>query len=1045
MSPLKDYSTDKGPIAWMAQNPVAANLLMLMLIIGGVASTFTIKQEVFPDFELDMVNITVPYPGASPEEVEQGILLAVEEAVRGIDGVKRVTSKASEGAGTVSVELLITADNQRTYQDIKQEVDRITTLPEESERPNVVLVSRKRQVVTSVVYGDVPPTTLRQVAEMLRDRLLQDPDITQVGLSAIKPLEISISIPRETLRMYNLTLRQVADLIGKSALELPGGSVKTEGGEILLRVDDRKDYGREFADIPIISAANGTQVRLGDMAEIRDDFEEVDRFSTFNGQPAIMLDVYRIGKQTPIRVSNATARKIEALQSELPPGVQYAVMRDRSEHFRQRMELLGRNGAIGLTLVLLLLGFFLEIRLAFWVAMGIPISFMGAIFLMPMFGLSINMVSMFAFLIALGIVVDDAIVVGENIYEYHQRGYPFIQAAITGTREVAVPVTFSVLTNVITFVPIFFVPGIMGKIFKVIPAVVIVVFLISLFESLYILPAHLAHNKDKRRTRFGERLHKRQQRFSHAFSAFIQNRYGPFLEKVLHHRYITFAVAVAILTITISYVASGRMGMVPMPRVDADYSMITAILPYGSPVETSIEVRDKLIAAIEAVNAEYDGKAVESMYAEIGNSFNGVSGSHVVEVRANLPPPDKRLVKTREFTEMIRKKAGRIPGLVTLQFSSDSGGPGRGASLTIELSHADHAILEQAAIELADEISLFPNAKDIDSGVASGKPQLNFSVRPEGINLGLTASEIARQVRAAFYGAEALRQQRGRNEVKVKVRLPREERISEHDIDEFLVRTPAGTDVPLCEVADLVRGRAYTSIDRREARRVISVTADIVPQQHTEQVRATVEAEILPRLLEKYHGLNYSYEGKQADMAESLGVLKIGFLLAMFGIYGMLAIPFKSYIQPAIIMVSIPFGIVGAIIGHIIMGYNLSIISMMGIVALSGVVVNDSLVFIDFANREYQAGASAHDAVCLAGVRRFRPIMLTTLTTFCGLAPMIFEQSRQARFMIPMAISLGYGILFATLITLVLIPSLYMIVEDIRTRFGFHQPPHNAS
>ena len=1031
MSELPAPSTKHGPIAWMANNPVAANLIMVMLLLGGLLSLNIIKQEVFPHFEMDTVVITVPYPGASPEEVEQGIILAIEESVRGVDGVKKVESKAREGAGIITAELVTGANRQKVYQDIKQEVDRTTTLPEEAEEPQVMLASRKRVVISSVLYGDIPEKSLRALAEIFRDRLLQDPNISQVSLSGIKGLEISISIPRETLRAYNLTLQGVASIISASALELPGGSVKTEGGEILLRIDDRRDYGNEFLTIPIVSSASGTQVTLGDIAIINDAFEDVDTVSVYDGKPAVMLEVYRIGKQTPIQVSDAVQKKIEELQPELPPGVGYKVLYDMSDIFRQRASLLIRNGFIGLCLVLILLGFFLEIRLAFWVAMGIPISFLGAMLLMPMVGLSINMVTMFAFLIALGIVVDDAIVVGENVYEYHQRGYPFLEAAIMGAREVAVPVTFSVLTNVITFLPMYFVPGFMGKIFKVIPSVVITVFLISLFECLYVLPAHLGHTRDKK-TKLGLRIHKRQQRFSNWFSGMIKRRYGPFLEHALQHRYLTVAAALAILIITIGYIRSGRMGMVPMPKVESDYAFAQAVLPYGSPVEATKRVRDQLVNAAMKIDEQYNDEAINGIYAGIGGSYNGVSGGHVIEIWADLPEVNDRPIPTRKLVDAWRNEVGDIPGLVTIKFESDHGGPSRGASLTVELSHRDHEMLEKAATELAEEIALFPNTTDIDSGFARGKPQLDFSIKPEGLNLGLTARDIARQVRNSFYGAEALRQQRGRNEVKIKIRLPKEERVSEYDVEEFLVYTPSGTDVPLSEVATVDRGRAYTQINRRDGRRTLNVQGNVIPQKKSKEVLDEVKANILPRLMKKYPGLSYSFEGKQADMRDSLGVLRIGFALALIGIYAMLAIPFKSYIQPLIIMVSIPFGIVGAVIGHIIMGYSLSIISMMGIVALSGVVVNDSLVFIDFANRERRAGLSVHDAVCSAGVRRFRPIMLTTLTTFLGLSPMIFETSMQARFMIPMAISLGYGILFATLITLVLVPSLYMIIDDVQ-------------
>ena len=1025
------YYTKRGPIAWMANNPVAANLLMLILLIGGILSYNIIKQEVFPDFELDMVSITVPYPSASPEEIEQGVILSVEEAVRGIEGVKKVESTAREGAGIVMAELLTGANRQKTYQEIKQEVDRITTFPENAEEPQVVLVSRKREVLTSVLYGNVSEKSLRELSEQIRDRLLQDPMITQVDLQGIRGLEISVSIPRDTLRAYELTLDEVAQQISAYALELPGGGVKTEGGEILIRVADRRDYGREFEDIPIVATASGTQIFLKDIAEISDGFEDTDYNSIYNGDPAIMLVAYRVGDETPLEVSQAVRKQMKALQPELPPGVHFSVMYDMSDIFRQRKELLLRNGLLGLGLVLVLLGVFLEIRLAFWVSMGIPVSFLGGLMFMPLMGLSINMISMFAFLIALGIVVDDAIVVGENIYDYHQRGFPPVKAAIAGVREVAVPVTFSVLTNVVTFLPMFFIPGFIGKIWKVIPSVVISVFLISLFECLFILPAHLGHSKPGGRTRIGSWVHTRQQQFSHAFSAFIQNRYGPFLVRVIQHRYLTVAVGLGILFVTMGYLISGRMGMEIMPKVESDFAVVTAVLPYGSPLSATENVRNLLLDAAAEINAEYDGKALAGVYAGIGGEHNGVGGSHVIQIYADLPELDHRPLGTRDLTDLWRKKVGSIPGLLTLQFTSDHGGPGSGASLTIELSHSDHTLLEKASADLAAELSRFPNVTDIDSGFSAGKPQLDFHVLPVGLKMGLTGRSIAMQVRNSFYGAEALRQQRGRNEVKVKVRLPEEERVSEHDITEFLVHTPTGQDIPLAEVAEIERGRAYTQINRRDGRRTVNVTADVIPQKDSDAVLNSVIADTIPILQERYPGLSYSLEGKQADMRDSMSVLYVGFALALLGIYAMLAIPFKSYIQPLIIMISIPFGVVGAVIGHLIMGYSLSLISMMGIVALAGVVVNDSLVFIDFANRKRREGLSVFDSVTEAGVRRFRPIMLTTLTTFCGLAPMIFETSMQARFMIPMAISLGYGILFATLITLVLVPSLYTIVDDV--------------
>jgi len=1035
-TPAIERGLKRGAVAWMANNPVTANLLMFSLLIGGLISFLNIKQEVFPDFELDAVNISVVYPGASPEEVERGIVLAVEEAVRGVEGVEKVTSTSREGRGMVVCELLLGADRQKAYQDIQQEVARITTFPEDAEEVEVSLATRRREVLQIALYGDESERTLRTLAEQVRDELLQNEDVTQVDLTGVRDPEISVSIPQDTLRAYGLTVVDVARIIDAASVELPAGGVKTRGGEILLRVRDRRDWGEQFARIPVLKTAGGRQVLLGEIAAVEDGFEDVDRYATYEGRRAVMIEIYRVGNQTPMQVAGAARRTLADLNAKLPPGVKLEVLRDWSDMYRQRAELLTKNGLLGLTLVLALLGLFLDARLAFWVAMGIPVSFLGGLLLMPLFGATINMISMFAFLIALGIVVDDAIVVGENVYEYHQRGYPFLKAAIVGTREVSMPVVFSVLTNIVAFVPLFFIPGLIGKIWGVIPIVVISVFSISLLESQYILPAHLGHGGDRRRTRIGRWFHERQQRFSVGFMRRVHEVYGPVLDWVLSHRYITTALGAAILVVTIGYVRSGRLGMVPMPRVDADYSVVTAALPFGSSVRATERVRDALEAAARDLGREIQEKdprgrrEVTGIYSEIGEEFRDVSGGHVVEVRAYLADADHRPVNTKEFTERWRARVGALAGVDAMQYESDRGGPGSGVSLSIQLSHADTRQLEKAAAETAAWLREFPGVSDIDMGYTPGKAQFDFTILPAGLSLGLTSEEIARQLRGAFYGAEALRQQRGRNEVKVRVRLPLEERGSEQDIGNLLIRAPTGAYVPLFEVARPERGRSYTTIQRRDGRRVFTVTANVTPVDASEAMLATYLGMKFPELRDRYPGLGYGFAGQQEDLRKGMKAMRIGFLAAILMVYLLLAIPFRSYTQPLIIMVSIPFGIVGAVAGHVLMDFSMSMISVMGIIALAGVVVNDSLVLIEYANARRKEGLNAHDAMLNAGVRRFRPIMLTTLTTFFGLAPMIFEQSRQARFMIPMALSLGYGLLFATVITLAMTPALYMILED---------------
>ncbi len=1023
MKRLRKEAWQRGPLAWMTYNRVTPNLLMIALLVGGIFVSGQIKKEVFPEFELDLVTVSVAYPGASPEEVEQGIILVVEEAVRGLEGIKELTSTAAESRGSVNIELLADIDQQKAYQDIKQEIDRIRTFPDDAEEPQVSLVTRRREVLNIQFYADTTEAALRETVEQVRDRLLQDPGITQIDLSGARELEIHVDVPQQQLRAYNLTLDGIARTIEAASTEIPGGTIETSGGDILLRVTDRRDWARQFARIPIISTADGTVVLLEDLATVRETFEDSDRYATYNGQPSIGIDVYRVGDQTPIGVSRAVRNAMDEIEADLPLGINWDINSDRSEIYEQRLNLLLKNAAMGLVLVLLLLSLFLEFKLAFWVTLGIPISFLGGLLFLPAMGISINIVSMFAFIIALGIVVDDAVVAGENIYEYRQRGHGMVKAAILGARNVAIPITYAILTNIVAFLPLYFVPGTMGKIWKAIPVVVITVFIVSWVEALFILPAHLAHTRSTPTSKLTARLHNWQQGFSAGVSRFIEKRYRPLLDLSLRWRGLTVAIAMAVLMIVLSFVMSGRIGMILMPRVESDQAVVTAILPPGSPLAAALQVQKRLVTGIENVAAANGGEELlQGVFAMVDEGQ--------VMVRAYLKPPGVRPLTTGNVTRLWREDVGPIIGLESLRYESDRGGPGGGGALTVELSHRDTEVLDLASSALAEKLDEFANVKDIDDGFTPGKEQLDFRIKPSGESLGLTSREIARQVRNAFSGTEALRQQRGRNEITVRVRLPENERSSEFNVENLMIRTPAGTFVPLFEIAEVERGRAYTTINRRDARRTVTVSADVEPLSQTGQILATLNSQILPELARDYPGLTYGYQGRQASMKESTSGLFKGFILAMIAIYFLLAIPFRSYSQPMIVMLAIPFGVVGAILGHLLMGYSLSLMSMMGIVALSGVVVNDSLVLIDYANRQRLEGASASAAICAAGTRRFRPIILTTLTTFGGLAPMIFETSRQARFLIPMALSLGFGILFATVITLILVPSLYLLIED---------------
>jgi multidrug efflux pump subunit AcrB len=1022
----------KGPIAWMAGHSVGANLIMIVLLIGGFLSMRSIKQEVFPTFAIDVVSVTVVYPGASPEEVERGIITAIENAITSIDGITEVRSTALEGSGVVSMEIGVGRNPQAVANDVKSAVDRIVTFPVEAEKPQVSVASRKRAVLGLILYGKASNHVLHELAEFMRDALVQHPDITLVDIEGIPPLEISIEFKQETLRRYNLTLPQVAAILKSHSLDVPAGGIKTKKGEILVRVKERKDFGTEFAKLPMVTSNTGSPVLLEDLAIVRDGFRETDRITRLDGQPAIVLEVFREGEQTPIKVAAAVNQVIQKLEHKLPPGIKTSITRDRSERYRQRMGILIKNAGLGLLLVLILLGLFLEPRLAFWVAMGIPVSFLTAFILMPWFDISMNMVTMFAFIVALGIVVDDAIVVGEQIYSYREAGMDWLNAAINGAKDVAMPVIFSILTNIVTFLPILLLPGRMGKIWNVIPLVVIIVFIISLLESILILPAHLGHRKNtKKRNWLLGWLEIAQEKFSSWFSNWIRKWYGSFLRFSLRNRYVVVALAIGALMLSLAFAFSGRMGFHLFPKIESDFSQATLILPYGSPVEKTEEIMEKIIkGANDVLKESGHPELVQNISVDIG--FNG---SHTGRARVNLAKANIRnaIMSTDQFTKKWRKKVGEIPAIESLQFAADVGGPGgRGRPLTIELSHRDMNVLRIASEELAEVVATYPRARDVDDGFQMGKVQYDVKMLEEGSLMGLTALDVGRQIRGAFYGSEVLRQVRGRNEIKVMVRMPKTDRTKIATLENLMIRTPLGGYTPLRYVSKLHLGRAYTKIVRRNGRRVVQVSSDVVPRGKAGDILDDLKKNILPPLLAKHEGLQFTIEGHRADMRESLDSLKKTYLIALMVIYLLLAILFRSYLQPMVVMLAIPFGVVGAFMGHRVMGYTLSLPSLFGIVALSGVVVNDSLVMIDFANKEKKRGLNYAQAVTSAGIKRFRPIFLTTVTTFGGLFPMIFETDRAARFLIPMALSLGFGILFATFITLAIVPSLYCVVGDLK-------------
>ncbi|MDO9515112.1 MAG: efflux RND transporter permease subunit, partial [Syntrophales bacterium] len=1019
----------KGMIAWFAENHVAANLLMIFLVLAGVFTLFSIKLEVFPETSLDKISISTEYRGASPAEVEEAISRRIEERVAGLSGIKRIDSTSKEGISIVLIEVIKGWDIQELLDEVKAEVDRITTFPEEAEKPVVREVIQRVQVIDVAVYGDVPAATLKYLAEKTKDDITNLPGVTSAEVLGARTEEVHIEISEETLRRYGLTLGRVADAVRRASLDLPAGSVKAKGGEILIRTKGRRYYADEFADIAVITHADGSKVTLGQIATLSDGFEDVDIFARFQEKPADMIQVFRVADQSALDVARKVKQYVADIGPSLPAGVGIAIFADMSEILHSRLQLLLRNMAIGLVLVILILGSFLTVRLSFWVTLGIPISFLAGLASLPFLDVTINMISLFAFIMVLGIVVDDAIIIGENIFRKQEEGLPPLQAATQGALEVGHPVVFSVLTTMAAFAPLLIATGMMGKMMRGIPIVIMVVLLGSLIESLFILPSHLSGGRHA-----GPRQGPGEQRekwTARKLRAFIN---GPYLRAVdfcARWRYATVALGVALLFITFGIIRGGIVGFTFFPKVEGDTLECTLTMPAGTPLERTGEVVGYLVETVRKTLAdadrefpgsdplfEYSFSLIGAQVDERGSLTD--SGGHLAHIWIQILEGEKRKTSATSLAALWRQNAGAIPGIESIGFKSVLHSAGK--SIEVHLSLDEQESLLAAGEELQEELKSYPGVYDISDSFLPGKQEMQLKLKPTARSMGVTLDDIATQVRHAFYGAEALRMQRGTDEVKVMVRYPDRERRSTGQVESMRIRTAEGSEVPLSVLADVTMEQGYVSIEHAQRRRVIKVYADVDETiTNANEVRQTLEKGFLTDLTYRYPGLRYSMEGEGKEQKESLSDVKTGFLFALFCIYALLAVPFRSFTQPFVVMMAIPFGIVGAVVGHLIMGLDITFISLFGLVGLAGVVVNDSLVLIHATNRLRREGANAHDAVTQAGVLRFRAIILTSLTTFAGLTPIILERSLQAKFLIPMAVSLGYGVLFATFITLLLI------------------------
>lgn len=1084
---------DHGLIHWFTHNHVAANFVMAMILLLGFMTWGKLKKEIFPETSIDAIMISVPYPNATPEEVEKGIIVPIEETIQDIEGIDRIRSTADQGSGNVQVDVENGFNTRNVMDDIKTRVDAIQNLAEEAEKPLLTELLIKAQVMSIAVSAETDERTLREIAEQVRTGLLTykggEISVTQASLAGVRDYEISIEVSEDTLRQFGLSFDDVATAVRKSSLDLPGGSVRTSGGEVLIRTESRRYSAEEFSRITVVTREDGSKVTLDQIATIRDEFEEDPIETRFNGESAILINVFRVGNEDTIKIADTVKKYVyEVAPQNMPDGVTLDIWKDDSRYLSGRLSLLAKNGIFGLLLVTIVLALFLRPSLALLVSIGIPVSFAGAIMLMPYTGISINMISLFAFILVLGIVVDDAIVVGENVYSRIRRGEHPRLAAPRGTREVGIVVTFGVLTTAMAFTPMLGLSGVSGKIWPNIPLIVIPTLLFSLIQSKLILPSHLALLKPLSEQKEPGPIIRFQHIFSRGLEKFIERFYRPFLRVGLRNRYLVLTTFVMLFAVTVMTVRSGWIRFQFFPDVETDVVIAKLKLSQGVSFDKTAVAIDRLEEKAFEMNDHFpkiDGEPfIKHMLTSIGTQpfIEGIQGlggaprdTNIGEVTIEMQSASKRNFTAKEVVSKWRELVGEIPGAVELTFSAEAAAGGN--ALDIELVGENLQDLEAATEDLKSALTEFTGVIDISDSNLEGKRELKLEILPSAEALGLRLEDVARQVRQGFYGDEIQRLQRGKNEVKVFVRYPKEERKSIADLENMKIRLPNGSEVPFPEVATASLGRAYASVQRTDQLRAVKVTADVDKTQgananevvsalisgagaesksdlwkkniknYFRTLRGLGPTKELPKgalveITERYPGISYSFEGEQKDQAQSVKEMGQKALVALLGMYVLMAIPLRSYIQPMIVMSVIPFGLVGAVAGHMVMGFSLSIMSMCGIVALAGVVVNDSLVLVDYVNRHVKDGQSLHDAAWEAGAARFRPILLTSMTTFAGLTPMLLETDIQAKFLIPMAVSLSFGILFATLITLILVPCIYLVLEDISQLFGMDRTKH---
>ncbi|MGB3622640.1 MAG: efflux RND transporter permease subunit [Ketobacter sp.] len=1012
-------------IAWFAENKVAANLLMIFVVVAGALSLQDTRKEILPNISLDLITITIPYPGAAPEDVEKSVINRIESAIYDLEGIKSLSSRANEHLGLLTLEVAYGHDSKHLLNEIKARVDGIGTFPADVERPIIREISVRNMVAFVIISGDASERTLKNIAAQVKSDLTLKPNISQVELAASRPYEIAIEVSESDLQRYGMSFIEVANAVRQSSVDLPTGVIKTAQGNVSVKAKGQVYWGDDFEDIVIRALPDGAQVLVRDVATVIDGFKEGVSLSEFNGRPAVALSVYRVGNQDILDISEELKEYTANPSSYIPEGIHLDVWQDSSVYFKSRMDLLSENAVGGLALVFIILLLFLRAKLSFWVSLGIPISFMGAFMMLPYFDGSLNMISLFAFILVLGIVVDDAIIVGENVFSKHREGITGVKGAILGAQEVQKPVIFSVLTTIIAFAPLIMLPGPEGKLMKVIPIVVICTLVFSLIESLLVLPSHVSgiSNDDFDRVPV---LGTVQRGFSLGLEKFVDNVYSPFLELCLRWRYTTLFGFVGILIIALSLMASGWLKVVFFSTIEADTASATVSFAQNSTPEA---VRDG-IKRIEsaALDLQKDLKA-ETGTEQILNIFTSFTSDTAGRLVIEMAPAENRMLSGQKIIREWEERVGDIHDVVDLQFNATLNQPG--AIVDIELSSSSLSDLKLAANGLKEKLANIKGLYQVTDSFQKGKQELLIELKPVARNLGLSLDDVALQVRQAYHGADVQNIQRGEQDIKVIVRYPAEERSSLWYLENMSIRMRDGSTIPLLTVADIEYGEGASQIDRHNRRRVIHVKAKIDENvTNTPKVMAALRKEYLDNVSENFPGMSWDIAGAQKEKDEFKDYLFKAYWIAVLGMYVMMATLFRSYAQPLMVMFAIPFGIIGALVGHLIAGMEITLWSLVGMIAVSGIVVNDNLVLVDFMNRNKEKGIGLQESIRKAGVARFRPIMLTSLTTFGGLVPLMMESSLQAQFLIPMAVSIAFGVLFATLVSLVLVPATYYILDD---------------